>query len=443
MTEPFPAVSLFSNCGAGDLGYSRASFVFGVMAEIDQRRLHVASLNHKHAACVLGDLRETWPAAVSAYREQFADTAPVLLAACPPCQGMSSARSGRGSDDDAEAGSRDQRNLLVDIIADVTDVLAPRIVIVENVRAFLTRLVNHPRRNEALSAALLLIERLESVYRVFPFLTDLADYGVPQTRVRSFLTFVRRTEPGLSALDRDDLVPYPKPNTPPDSSSGHIVLRDALALLGAPQLDASTADRARDVADPMHTVPVWGNDHRYRMVSAMQPGSGQRAWDNSECEECGDMDVGPDDAVCPRCLGPLSRPVIRESDGSYRLVRGFRTSSYSRMRADAPAATVTTASGHIGSDRTIHPFENRVLSPRECAYLQTFPDDFEWGDALERWGATNVRTMIGEAVPPRFTELHGRVLRDILTGGRTIDLASVDDPRVRKASERLFGERQT
>lgn len=442
MERSLPTLSLFSNCGAGDSGYARAGFEFGVMAELDERRLHVALLNHERATGVPGDLRETWPEAVSAYRERYGGSAPALLAACPPCQGMSSARGRRGREADASAGSRDHRNLLVDVIADVADALSPRVVVVENVPAFLTRLVKHPRTGEPVSAALLLTDRLDSEYRVFPFLTDLADYAVPQKRVRAFLTFVRRDEPGLGFLDETGEIPYPCPTSPPDSVAGHMTLREALARLAAAPLDAKSAELARDRDDPLHFVPVWGNDHRYRMVSTIPSGSGRGAWDNEVCGTCGEVDVGLDDAVCPLCGGPLSRPVVQEADGTYRLVRGFRTSSYSRMRPDVPAATVTTASGHVGSDLTVHPFENRVLSPRECAYLQTFPDEFDWGDSIERWGPTNVRAMIGEAVPPRFTELHGRVVRGILEGSGSVPLASVDDPRTRRASDRLDRTRQ-
>jgi len=127
----------------------------------------------------------------------------------------------------------------------------------------------------------------------------------------------------------------------------------------------------------------------------------------------GPVKVLPDAVTCPNCSGPLLRPIVQEKDGSYRLVKGFK-SSYRRMYADRPAATVTTASGHIGSDYTIHPTQNRLLSPLECSLLQTFPSDFKWGDALKKLGHTNVREMIGEAVPPAFTKLHGEVLLGIL-----------------------------
>lgn len=429
------SVSLFSNCGAGDVGFARAGFRFQVMAEIDERRLDVALRNHRHAAGIVGDLRETWPEVVASYRERRGPTPPTLLSACPPCQGMSSARSRRGHESDADAGSRDARNLLVEVIAQVADEVQPRIVVVENVPAFLSRLVKDPATGEPVSAAALLIRLLESHYRAFPFVTDLADYGVPQRRVRAFLTFIRLDEPSLELLEETGAAPYPCPAARPGASTPKS-LGEALAELDAKALDAVSTAQARDESNPMHAVPVWGDNRQYRMVAAIPPGSGGRAWQNPLCEECGEVDVGSEDAVCPICSAPLLRPVVKESDGSYRLVKGFRNSSYARMSPDAPAATITTASGHVGSDLTIHPFENRLLSPYECAYLQTFPDDFDWGTALERWGPTFVRTIIGEAVPPKFTELHGRALARLLDGG--VDgLAQQDDISVLKAKKRL------
>ena len=172
------------------------------------------------------------------------------------------------------------------------------------------------------------------------------------------------------------------------------------------------------------------------MVAAIPPNSGASAWENDQCEQCGNVDVSDSDALCPLCGGPLLRPVI-EQGGTYRLIKGFHSSSYKRMRPDEPSCTITTASGHIGSHNTIHPFENRVLSPLECANIQSFPHDFNWGDSLERWGHTNIRAMIGEAVPPAFTRLHGIVLSGILTDTWSIAPISLDDERCTAPLHRL------
>src|ERR1041384_1555018 len=98
------AISLFSNCGAGDVGYRKAGFCFDVMAELDPRRLEVCLLNHPAAADVPGDLRRSWRTVISKYRAIANDEPPDLLSACPPCQRYSSARGKRGREADGTAG---------------------------------------------------------------------------------------------------------------------------------------------------------------------------------------------------------------------------------------------------------------------------------------------------------------------------------------------------
>lgn len=427
-----PAVSLFTNCGAGDIGYARAGFRFQVLAELQPRRLEVAALNHPRSATVPGDLRETWPQVVDAYRSRTPRTRPALLSACPPCQGMSSARSGRGLANDPDAGSRDERNLLVDVVASVAAELQPRTVVVENVLAFLTRKVRHPDTADPITAARLLIERLGTDYEPFAMRADLADFGIPQTRRRAFLVLVRRDEAGLQRLLACERAPFPGPTHGPELPHPHVTLKAALAQLGAGPLDSESAGSA---GEGLHCVPVWDAQRRF-MVQSIPPDSGAGAWSNSNCEQCGPVKVRRDAARCPRCRGPLARPVVRHH-GRWRLIHGFHNSSYRRMHPDRPAATITTATGRSGSDNTLHPSEHRVLSMLECQYLQTFPADFLWGDHLERHGHTSLRAMIGEAVPPQFTELHGRVLASLLRGHAARAAIGVDDPRVRSAARSL------
>ena len=85
------------------------------------------------------------------------------------------------------------------------------------------------------------------------------------------------------------------------------------------------------------------------------------------------------------------------------------------MPPDRPAPTVTTASSHLGSDYKIHPWENRVLSIRECADLQTVPRFYNWDWALNTQHTYLARQVIGEALPPWFSYLHGSVLQDLLS----------------------------
>jgi DNA (cytosine-5)-methyltransferase 1 len=292
--------------------------------------------------------------------------------------------------------------------------------------------VHHPKTGRAVSAALYLLEELANNYVVYPLLADLADFGVPQRRKRSFLTFIRRREPAVSLLKRAGAAPYPATT----HEHRHVTLQRALKNMKLPPLDARSLETATDPRRPLHSVPVW-SERVYRMVAAIPRNTDGSAWQNNECPECGRVQVTEEDATCPYCFGPLLRPVIVEKDGQVRLIRGFRSSSYTRMDPKVPAATVTTASGHIGSDRTIHPWENRVLSPIECARLQTFPHDFDWGDSLRLRGPTNIRDMIGEAIPPKFTAAHGRVLMSLLNGMRPKSIMKISDRRVSRADAAL------
>lgn len=72
-----------------------------------------------------------------------------------------------------------------------------------------------------------------------------------------------------------------------------------------------------------------------------------------------------------------------------------RTTYYSRLKYTQPAYTISTYFNRPGNGANIHPWENRTLSSREAARLQSFPDSFvfEGNDAA-------VRTQIGNAVPP-------------------------------------------
>jgi len=437
------AVSLFSNCGAGDVGFAGAGFRFCVVSELVERRLEVLRLNHPAAVAVLGDLRRTWPLVVDSFREAHGSEAPVLLSGCPPCQGMSSARSGRGKENDPDAGSRDGRNLLVLPIAEVAKELRPIFVVVENVPAFLRRRVWDPDSATPCSAAKILCKRLESEYRVYATVVDLCEYGVPQHRSRAFLTFVRKDADALGVLRRTGSTPFPAPTHGSPDCPAFVTIDDALRESRLPGLDAGAAETAGSEDHPMHRVPVWP-DRRYEMVAAIPPGSGRSAWDTDYCGRCETKEIALTEAVCPKCGSPMLRPTVREGDGSWRLIRGFRSSSYRRMDPARPAATVTTASGHIGSDRTLHPWENRVLSPAECSWLQTIPSSFQWGDSMEKWGHTGVRQMIGEAVPPRFTMLHGEVLAALAEGREGPQTLSQEDGRCKKALAKLgYGGRET
>jgi len=95
--------------------------------------------------------------------------------------------------------------------------------------------------------------------------------------------------------------------------------------------------------------------------------------------------------------------------------RGGAPAGLRRLRAGEPSKTITSAA----SREFIHPHEDRPLTLRESARLQTFPDTFEFmGTRSER------QVLIGNAVPPLFAEYVGKHLFGALTSGMPLDSVS-------------------
>ncbi len=97
-------------------------------------------------------------------------------------------------------------------------------------------------------------------------------------------------------------------------------------------------------------------------------------------------------------------------DGTPVERRGGPPAGLRRLRADEPSRAITSAA----TREFIHPVENRPLTLREAARLQTFPDEFVF------CGPKNDRqALVGNAVPPLFASRVGIALREHLEAGPT------------------------
>ena len=95
-------------------------------------------------------------------------------------------------------------------------------------------------------------------------------------------------------------------------------------------------------------------------------------------------------------------------------ISGIRGKTYSgvyaRMTWDAPSPTMTTQCYGFGNGRFGHPEQDRAISLREAAVLQTFPDDYEFLQLGEKPRFTEIGRWIGNAVPVRLAEEIGNLL---------------------------------
>lgn len=92
----------------------------------------------------------------------------------------------------------------------------------------------------------------------------------------------------------------------------------------------------------------------------------------------------------------------------YRLTSGYKN-TYGRLYSDRPCTTITHNMSTPSGLRCIHYEQNRALTPREGARIQSFPDWFQF-----RGNKSEIKTQIGNAVPPLLAMKFSERLAEIL-----------------------------
>ena len=232
-----------------------------------------------------------------------------------------------------------------ELIAD----LKPEIVTMENVR----RLQSHSIFGEFLDT----LEDSGYHPKYFREVVRCADYGVPQTRRRLVLL--------ASRLGRIELM---RPTHEPQE---HVTVRDSIECMDP--IDAGSISPA----DPLHKASAMSETNLQRIRSS-RPGGTWRDWAEDLRAAC-----------------------HRKSTGK------TYSGVYGRMQWDRPGPTVTTQFHGFGNGRFGHPDQDRALSLREGALLQTFPHDYSFTPRDQGVQIAPIARLIGNAVPVRLGEAIG------------------------------------
>ncbi len=187
-------------------------------------------------------------------------------------------------------------------------------------------------------------------YKLKADLLNVANYGVPQRRRRAILVASRVSEPCFANKD----------------AAVHTV-RKAIGSLGP----------AGASGDPLHDMPEKRSALVRQRIERIPKDGGGRA----------------------------SLPEHLKLD-CHRVSDGFRD-VYGRMAWDEPAPTITTGCFNPSKGRFLHPEENRAVTVREAALLQSFPPSYEFPVGL---GKVKLSEMIGNALPPAFIRFHALAL---------------------------------
>lgn len=231
---------------------------------------------------------------------------------------------------------------LVDKFADLIGQVLPDVVSMENV----PRLLDF-KHGEVFSSFVRKLE--ERGYIVNHSVLYAPDYGVPQRRSRLVVLASRRgrieLEPAWFSQDA-----HPSVN---DAISG-------LKPIGAGEADPD---------DRLHRASSL-SDLNLKRIRASRPGGSWREWQEELRASCHRADTG-------------------KTYGSV----------YGRMKGDEPSPTITTQFFGFGNGRFGHPEQDRGLSLREGAILQSFPADYAFLAPGEKVQFKKLGRMIGNAVP--------------------------------------------
>jgi DNA (cytosine-5)-methyltransferase 1 len=356
VTEKPKIVDLFCGAGGMTLGFVQAGFEVATAFD-------------------------NWDCAVKTYRRNLGDhihgsriddelelPAAAVITGGPPCQGFSSAGARRDSD---------HRNTLVAVFARLVAKHRPRAFVFENVEGFLTggtgRFVFD-----------LLDPLIEAGYRIHLRKVNAANFGVPQHRKRVL---------GIGGLGWDPTFPAPT----------HTAHGAPGALLAGMHLPLTPSVTDAILGLPPAANGTNGDDHTYSPLEGL------------DIERARRLQPGQRMRDLPEELWHESykrRAYRRVMDGMPVEKRGGAPAGLRRLRADQPSKAITGAA----INEFLHPVEDRPLTVRECARIQTFPDDFIFvGSRRDR------AQQIGNAVPPRFAEVIGKSLLNDLR--RSIDRA--------------------
>lgn len=359
-------IDLFAGCGGLSLGFMKAGYRVNRAVEMDSAIAQTYKVNCPEVDVIVDDIANVDTTGV--FSRGDAD----VIIGGPPCQGfsMAGARIRHGFIDDP-------RNYLFKHYFNIVKAVKPDVFVMENVKGMknmqsgqifeeILRIFSDPKETGG------------SPYVPFHRVIKASDFGVPQKRERLVIIGTLIPDVPFDRLwddtRREISLRYPAFFEP-------ITVRDAICNL-PPVTDDGVICNPEPVTkyqrylscDACTITNHTQSRHSKIAVERMrQIGNGQNYTKLNE------------------------------------EINSVHSGSYGRLLWDAPAATITTRFDTPAGGRFIHPQEDRTLSPREAARIQSFPDSFVFlGSRRE------ISRQIGNAVPPKVSYFLAMFVKKIL-----------------------------
>ncbi|WP_101690211.1 DNA cytosine methyltransferase [Dysgonomonas massiliensis] len=403
--EPKKYIDLFAGCGGLSLGLHNAGWkgVFAIEKSVDAFNTLeynlINSLNHFDWPNWLPKESHDINDVLKKYKKELIDLRGHIdmIAGGPPCQGFSMA--GRRNEHDI-------RNNLVKSYIRFISLVKPKIIFFENVKGFTLEFKKNKDKGIAYSSYVK--SRLNQLdYQVYGELVNFADYGVPQRRTRFILVGIRKDIAGENKslaksfflqLMNNRLNFLTSKGLSIDTNLGDAI-SDLLKSNGTIQSPDTKSSRAGVYGKPQS---------KYQKIMR-----GNSTLDIPDSHRFANHRLD----IEKRFQSILSDSKTRRNkdlDKHLRIQYNIKKHTIIPLDKDDKSPTITTL-----PDDYIHYLEPRILTVREYARIQSFPDSFVFKGKYTTGGKRRVLevpryTQIGNAIPPLFAEQAGVILSKII-----------------------------
>lgn len=359
-------IDLFSGCGGLSLGFMKDGHTVLKALEYDENIAQTYKINHPEVHVIVDDIKNV--DTTNVFSKGDAD----IIIGGPPCQGfsMAGARIRNGFIDDP-------RNYLFKHYFNIVKTVKPQAFVIENVKG-----IKSMQQGKVFDEILRVFTSEDlldgEAYHVYYKVVKAVEFGIPQKRERMIIIGVKKDKVNFEQAWQD---------TKSYISRKYPTYFDAVTVQDAiGNLPPATEDGV--IVNPK---PI--TDYQKLLSSSVEFLSNHNTTNHS--------------------LVAVERMKKVKNGENFMVldekINSVHSGAYGRLSWNEPAPTITTRFDTPAGGRFIHPIENRTLTPREAARIQSFPDDFVFYG-----NKTTICKQIGNAVPPKISYFLACLLDNIL-----------------------------